>query len=118
MNRAHSLLSPPKLSPGDQVAVVSPSWAGAGVFPQVHDIGVSVLRDEFGLVPIEYPTTRLVGATPAERARDLNAAFADPNIKALMAVIGGSDQITVLPHLDAQLIASNPKACLLYTSQQ
>jgi len=115
MNRAHSLLSPPKLSPGDHVAVVSPSWAGAGVFPQVHDIGVSVLRDEFGLVPIEYPTTRLVGATPAERARDLNAAFADPNIKALMAVIGGSDQITVLPHLDAQLIASNPKAFFGYS---
>jgi muramoyltetrapeptide carboxypeptidase LdcA involved in peptidoglycan recycling len=115
MNRAHSLLSPPKLSPGDQVAVVSPSWAGAGVFPLVHDIGVSVLRDEFGLVPIEYPTTRLVGATPAERARDLNAAFADPNIKALMAVIGGSDQITVLPHLDAQLIASNPKAFFGYS---
>jgi hypothetical protein len=42
----------------------------------------------------------------------VNAAFADPDIKALMAVIGGSDQITVLPHLDAEIITANPKAFL------
>jgi len=115
MKKAHSLRVPPKLQPGDQVAVVSPSWAGAGVFPEVHEIGVRVLRDEFGLVPVEFPTTRQVGATPEERARDLNAAFADPDIKALLAVIGGSDQITVLPHLDAEMIVSNPKAFFGYS---
>jgi muramoyltetrapeptide carboxypeptidase LdcA involved in peptidoglycan recycling len=115
MKKAHSLQAPPKLQPGDQVAVVSPSWAGAGVFPEVHEIGVSVLRDVFGLVPVEFPTTRQVGATPKERARDLNAAFANPDIKALLAVIGGSDQITVLPHLDAKVIASNPKAFFGYS---
>ena len=115
MNQTHSLQAPPKLQPGDQVAVVSPSWAGAGVFPEVHEIGVSVLRDVFGLVPVEYPTTRQVGATPKERARDLNAAFANPDVKALLAVIGGSDQITVLPHLDAKVIASNPKAFFGYS---
>jgi muramoyltetrapeptide carboxypeptidase LdcA involved in peptidoglycan recycling len=32
-----------------------------------------------------------------------------------MAVIGGSDQITVLPHLDAGVIASNPKAFFGYS---
>jgi len=115
MNSVHSLHVPPKLQPGDQVAVVSPSWAGAGVFPEVHEIGVRVLRDVLGLVPVEYPTTRHVGATAKERARDLNAAFADPDIKALLAVIGGSDQITVLPHLDANVIAANPKPFFGYS---
>jgi muramoyltetrapeptide carboxypeptidase LdcA involved in peptidoglycan recycling len=115
MENAKHLRVPRKLQVGDQVAVVSPSWAGAGVFPDVHDIGVSVLREVFGLVPVEYPTTRQVGASPMERARDLNAAFADPDIKALMAVIGGSDQLTVLPHLDANVIASNPKAFFGYS---
>ena len=52
-------------------------------------------------MPVEYPSTRHVGASAEERANDLNAAFADPDIKAVMAVIGGDDQITVLPHLDA-----------------
>lgn len=106
---------PAKLRAGDRVAVVSPSWAGAGVFPEVHERGLRVLREELGLVPVEYPTTRQVGATARERARDLNAAFADPTIKALMATIGGSDQITVLPHLDAGLIAANPKAFFGYS---
>jgi muramoyltetrapeptide carboxypeptidase LdcA involved in peptidoglycan recycling len=115
MIHAGPLRVPPKLQTGDQVAIVSPSWAGAGVFPDVHEIGVSVLRNEFGLVPVEYPTTRQVGASPQERARDLNAAFADPDVKAVMAVIGGSDQITVLPQLNAKVIASNPKAFFGYS---
>ncbi|MDH2904254.1 MAG: LD-carboxypeptidase [Actinomycetota bacterium] len=115
MNHAATFHIPPKLQSGDRVAIVSPSWAGAGVFPDVHDIGVNVLRDEFDLVPVEYPTTRQVGASPESRARDLNAAFADPEIRAVMAVIGGSDQITVLSHLDAHVISSNPKAYFGYS---
>lgn len=97
------------------MAIVSPSWAGAGLFPEVHERGLRVLRERFGLVPVEYPTTRRVGASPVERARDLNAAFADPDIKALVAVIGGSDQITVLPHLDRDVISANPKAFVGYS---
>jgi muramoyltetrapeptide carboxypeptidase LdcA involved in peptidoglycan recycling len=97
------------------VAIVSPSWAGAGVFPQVQEIALRVLRDELGLVPVEYPTTRLVGAGARERAADLNAAFADPDIKGVMAVIGGDDQITVLPHLDADVIRAHPKAYFGYS---
>jgi len=108
-------LAPPKLQRGDRVAVVSPSWAGAGVFPLVHERGVRVLHDDLGLEPVEYPTTRQVGASPQERGRDLNAAFADPTIKAVMAVIGGSDQITVLPFLDADLITAHPKAYFGYS---
>jgi muramoyltetrapeptide carboxypeptidase LdcA involved in peptidoglycan recycling len=67
------------------------------------------LRDELGLVPVEYPTTRQLGASPVERARDLNAAFADPSIRAVMATIGGDDQITVLPHLEPEPVRADPK---------
>lgn len=115
MEATARLRTPPKLQRGDHIAVLSPSWAGAGVFAEVHDIGLRVLREELDLVPVEYPTTRRVGASPQERARDLNAAFADPSIKALMAVIGGSDQLTVLPWLDAELIAAKPKAFFGYS---
>ena len=109
------LRTPPKLVPGDRVAIVSPSWAGAGAFPDVHEMGIKVLRDELGLVPVELPTTRRVGATAQDRANDINSAFADPELKALIAVIGGSDQITVLPHLDADVIAANPKPFFGYS---
>lgn len=104
------LVSPPKVRVGDHVAVVSPSAPAAAAFPHVHELGLRRLRDELGLVPVEYPTTRAASATPAERARDLMAAFADPQIAAVLAVIGGDDQLTVLPHLDPDVVRASPKA--------
>jgi muramoyltetrapeptide carboxypeptidase LdcA involved in peptidoglycan recycling len=100
---------PPKPGPGDAVAVVSPSAGLPGRFPLPFELGLLRLRDEFGLVPVEYPTTRVMGAPPANRARDLHAAFAEPSIKAVIASIGGEDQLKVLPYLDRDLIAANPK---------
>lgn len=97
------------------MAIVSPSWAGAGVFPQVHERGLRVLREDLELVPVEYPTTRLVGASASDRARDINAALTNPDIKALMAVIGGSDQITVLRYLDPEIVRASPKAFFGYS---
>ena len=103
-----------KPRPGDQVAVVSPSNGNPSRFPYVHELGLDRLRDELGLVPVEYPGTR-VGASPEARAADLHAAFADPEIAAIMATIGGDDQITVLRHLDADVIRANPKPFFGYS---
>ncbi|HEX6969878.1 MAG TPA: S66 peptidase family protein [Micromonosporaceae bacterium] len=100
---------PPKPKPGDRVAVVSPSAGLPEVFPKVYELGLRRLRDELGLEPVEYPTTRVLGADPRDRARDLTAAFADPSIKAVLAVIGGDDQIRVVPHLDDDVLRANPK---------
>lgn len=73
------------------------------------------LKDLTGLIPVEFPTTRLIDASPQHRAQDINSAFADPYIKAVLATIGGTDQITVIPHLDAQLIHDNPKIFIGYS---
>lgn len=100
---------PAKPVRGDRVAVLSPSAGLPGVFPLPYELGLTRLREDFGLVPAEYPTTRVMGASPADRARDVNAAFADPSVKAIIASIGGEDQLKVLPYLDAGLIAANPK---------
>ncbi|WP_144125745.1 S66 family peptidase [Catellatospora sichuanensis] len=100
---------PPKPRPGDRIAILSPSAGLPAVFPDVYDLGLSRLRDEFGLVPVEFPTTRAAAAAPHERARDITAAFADPSIAAVMASIGGDDQITVLRHLDDDVIRADPK---------
>ncbi|MFE9424986.1 S66 peptidase family protein [Kitasatospora sp. NPDC006697] len=102
-------VAPPKPRPGDRIAVLSPAAGLPAVFPHPYELGVRRLREEYGLEPVEYPTTRLLGATPEQRAADLHAAFADPTVKAVIATIGGEDQITVLPHLDRELIQANPK---------
>ena len=109
---AHDLVRPPKARRGERIAVLSPSFAAAGAFPAVHEQAMGRLTEVTGLIPVEYPTTRKVGATPAERAADINAAFADPAIRAILAVIGGEDQITVIPHLDAGLARRDPKPFL------
>ncbi|MFI8217079.1 S66 peptidase family protein [Streptomyces sp. NPDC085932] len=104
-----SPVCPPKPSPGDRIAVLSPSSGLPGLFPLPYELGLERLRTEYGLEPVEYPTTRKMGSTPGERAADLHAAFADPDIKAVIASIGGDDQITVLPHLDREVFRANPK---------
>ena len=111
----HELVRPPKARRGDRVAVLSPSFAAAGAFPAVHEQAMRRLAEATGLVPVEFPATRKVGATPAERAADVNAAFADPGIRAILAVVGGDDQITVIPHLDAALARRDPKPFLGYS---
>jgi muramoyltetrapeptide carboxypeptidase LdcA involved in peptidoglycan recycling len=99
---------PAKPRPGDRVAVLSPGAALPEMFPHVFDQGLARLRDEYGVVPVEYPTTRVQGS-PAERARDVTAAYADDSIAAVLTSIGGSDQIKILPFLDAEVIRANPK---------
>jgi muramoyltetrapeptide carboxypeptidase LdcA involved in peptidoglycan recycling len=110
-----ALLHPAKAVPGDHVAVLSPSFAAPAVGPAVHDQALRRLREATGLVPVEYPTTRRLDATAADRAADLNAAFGDPTIRAVLATIGGEDQITVIPHLDPGPVRRDPKPFLGYS---
>lgn len=105
----------PKLHPGAQVAVVSPSAGLAGLFPHVQDLGLDRLREIFDLRPVEYPTTRQMRSSPQERARDLMAAFSDPNNRAVFASIGGNDQVKVLPYLEEEIFLQNPKPFFGYS---
>jgi muramoyltetrapeptide carboxypeptidase LdcA involved in peptidoglycan recycling len=113
--RRRTPVRPRKPSPGDHVAILSPSAGLPALFPRPYELGLRRLREDFGLVPIEYPTTRRMGATPADRAADIHAAFSDPDIKAVISSIGGDDEITVLPHLDLQVLARNPKPFFGYS---
>ena len=106
---------PVKPRRGDRVAILSPSSGLPGVFPMPFELGLARLRDEFGLVPVEYPTTRRMDSAPEDRAADIHAAFADPAIAAILSSIGGDDQITVLRHLDRELIAAHPKPFFGYS---
>ncbi|MFF4105097.1 S66 peptidase family protein [Streptomyces sp. NPDC001903] len=108
-------LYPAKPRPGDRVAVLSPSSGLPGLLPLPYELGLRRLQDDFGLRTVEYPTTRTMGASPEARAADIHAAFADPDIKAVIASIGGDDQITVLPHLDRDLLRANPKPFFGYS---
>lgn len=109
------LQKPQHLKPGDKVATVSLSWGAAGV-PEIrwrYELGKRRMEEQFGLQVVEMPHTlapeKYVSDHPEKRAEDLMAAFADPSIKAVFNVIGGSDSVRMLPYIDFDVIRSNPK---------
>jgi len=104
-----------KLKLGDKVAILSPSFAAPGKWPQVYELGLQRLREVFGLVPVEYPTTKLLGASKEARSKDLIAAFENPEIKAVIASIGGDDQVTYVYDLPTDPFINNPKPFFGYS---
>ena len=104
-----------KLVKGDKVAILSPSFAATGRFPDVYKLGLERLETVFELVPIEYPATAKLGASAMERSADLVAAFQDPDIKAVIATIGGDDQVTYIKNLPAEPFMNNPKPFFGYS---
>ena len=109
------MLQTPALVDGDRVAILSPAFAAPAVAPALHDQALRRLTESTGLIPVEYPTTRLLDSSPEARAADVNAAFADPSIRGILATIGGDDQMLVVPHLDADAALADPKPFVGYS---
>jgi muramoyltetrapeptide carboxypeptidase len=99
-----------KLQKGDTVALVSP--AGAIYETEAFQIAIESLEN-LGLVVQKGQNLgdRLgyLAGTDADRANDLHQAFANPNIKAIIAMRGGYGCGRLLDLLDYDLIAKNPK---------
>lgn len=99
--------------------MVATSWPGSTAYPHVYQRGLATLRDVFELDVVEYPSTRFSAEEawrrPEARADDLNRAFADPGIAAIITVVGGDDSVRILPHLDVDAAIANPKVLLGYS---
>jgi muramoyltetrapeptide carboxypeptidase LdcA involved in peptidoglycan recycling len=105
-------VTPPAMEPGDSVAVLAPSSGGAHDAPHLLELALERLRDVFDLEPVVYPTARqgneFLREHPRARAADVHAAFRDPDVSGVFATIGGSDQLRVLKHLDADVLREHP----------
>ena len=107
---------PPPLMKGDTVALVSPSSATD------HRLDLQLSREVMEALGFRVKTGahyagrrgHLAGSDEA-RAADLNAAFADDEVKAVICVRGGSGAARVLPLLDYTAIRANPKVLLGYS---
>ncbi|MEA3463578.1 MAG: LD-carboxypeptidase, partial [Patescibacteria group bacterium] len=104
-----------KLKKGDKVAILSPSFAAPGQWPLVYELGLKRLRDIFGLEFVEFPTTKKIGASTEERAKDLISAFENKEIKAIITSLGGNDQVTYIKNLPVESFANNPKPFFGYS---
>ncbi len=112
---ALQLLRPPRLRPGDTVGVIAPSGPVLDTQREHYVSGERVLRE----LGFQVRMGRTVGGrrwwsagSPAELAADLNAMFADPQIRAIVAAVGGFSAMGVLDLLDYDLIRAHPKPFL------
>jgi muramoyltetrapeptide carboxypeptidase LdcA involved in peptidoglycan recycling len=105
-------VTPPPVERGDRVAVVAPASNYPEFASHVYELGLQRLRDVFDLEPVEYPTATAdpewLADNPQARAEDVMDAFRDPEISAVIANIGGHDQMTVLPHVDPDVLREYP----------
>jgi len=101
------------------VAVLSPSKGLPSKFPHVYELGIRNLEEKFDLIVKEYPTARadatFLYSNPKKRADDVNNAFADEKVKAIIATIGGDESVRILPHLDREVIRDHPKILMGYS---
>jgi len=61
------------------------------------------------LAPGTWERDDYVAGDPRQRAEDLNALFADPEVDVVQALQGGFGSAQAIPHLDFDAIAANPK---------
>jgi muramoyltetrapeptide carboxypeptidase len=109
-------LFPKALKKGDTVALVRP---GSPSFEYEVNAMTAEIVASLGFVPKLMPNAgkRLgyLAGTDAERAADLNAAFADPKVSAVWCLRGGYGTSRILPLLDYETIRKNPKPFIGYS---
>ncbi|MHA8093293.1 S66 peptidase family protein [Aquirufa lenticrescens] len=104
-----TLIIPPYLHPGDEVAILSPAS-----FPHTENWkqGVEVL-ESWGLRVRNAPNYLSrhfgLGGTDAERLADLQQMLDDPTIKAIFPIRGGYGSSRLLDSLDFSGFKSSPK---------
>ena len=104
------LIRPPRLREGDVVGLVEP----AGFTDDAFDLDlVKETIRAMGLRPKAAPHLveryGYLAGKDADRAADVNAMYADPEVKAVFAVRGGWGCARMLPYLDFKTIRANPK---------
>ena len=107
---------PGRLRPGDTVGLINP----AGVVWE--PVNVDIVAES--LAALGFKTRRganllarrgYFAGTDEQRAADLNAMFADPEVRAIHCVRGGWGSARLLPLLDWKTISRNPKILLGYS---
>ena len=101
-----------KLKKGDTVGVIAPSSKIDE--DDLEAINNSVLLMESTGLKVKFgknafKNTLGYGATPKEKAEDINEMFADKEVKLIFCVSGGFNSNSVFDYLDYDIIKNNPK---------
>ncbi|MHA7290637.1 S66 family peptidase [Arthrobacter sp. MDT3-24] len=114
-----NVIYPPRLTPGDLIRVVAPARSRAMVAEHDHS---ALIEERFARMGLRLSYGAQVderdsfdSSSIASRVADFHAAFADPEVAGILTVIGGFNSNELLPYLDWELIAANPKILCGYS---
>ena len=113
---APSLLFPPRFAPGDTIGIAAP--ASPPDQPEIIDEAIGRFTAQgFKVKPGKYLRKRdgYLAGSDEERAADINALFADPEVRGIFALRGGYGSCRILPLLDYAAIRANPKPLVGYS---
>ena len=103
------MIRPEPLSPGDQAALIAPSFHTSR--KKLDDAVRSV--EMLGLVPVVFPSCiskyDYLAGEDNLRAEDVMKAFSDPLIRAVFCLRGGYGAARILDLIDYEVIRKNPK---------
>lgn len=104
---------PNKLKPGDEVRVIAPSRSMAILGEDCKKLATERLealglKVTFGKHVMEADPDYFAASKEA-RVEDLNDAFRDPNVRAILTVIGGFNSNQILDYIDYEAIKNDPK---------
>lgn len=104
---------PEKLKVGDEVRVIAPSRSMVILGEDCKKIATERLealglKVTFGKYVMEADEDYLCTSVE-HRVEDLNEAFRDKNVKAILTVIGGFNSNQILDYIDYEAIKENPK---------
>lgn len=109
------MVRPPALRPGDRIAVVAPA---SGCAAEELEQGEAELR-RLGFEPVHtdavFERSTFSAGSPDTRAADFMRAWADPAVKALLALRGGYGSAQLLPLLHHLRPALAPKLFIGYS---
>lgn len=110
---------PQKLKKGDEIRVIAPSRSLAIIYKDVYEKALDYLTKAGYKVTFSKNAWELdefsKSSSIKSRVEDLNTAFADKNVKAILTCIGGFNVNQILSHIDYNLIKSNPKIICGYS---
>lgn len=114
------MLKAPGLRAGDTVGVIAPSGPAHSIYRARYETGLSTLQ-RLGFRVIEGSLAGKRGhqgyrtGSPGDRARELMELFVDPQVRAVVATIGGLNSASLIPYLDFGKIRDNPKVFCGYS---
>jgi muramoyltetrapeptide carboxypeptidase len=107
---------PRRVAPGDTVGIVAPASA------TFQTVDVAIARESLEALGLNVRVGQHVlsrhgylAGTDQDRAADINAFFADQQVRAVLPIRGGWGSSRVLPHLDYDVIRKNPKVVIGYS---